>query len=179
MATCEVEHLKFIDEAAVHTAMTRRYGRAAPGERVTDSVPRNYGASTSVISCLGWEGVAATMTIEGAVDTLVFNAYVEQVLRPCVQPGDILVLDNLGAHRASHIEDVAAASGARVIWLPPYSPDYSPIEHLWSKGKEALRAAKARTRDALEDALTNALTLVSKADIRGWFSHCGYEVALK
>src|SRR5260370_19249874 len=108
--------------------MTRRYGRAAPGERVTDSVPRNYGTSTSVISCLGWDGVEATMTVDGAVDTLVFNVYVEQVLRPRVQAGDILVLDNLGAHKASIIEEVAVAAGAPVIWLPPYSPDHSPIQ---------------------------------------------------
>jgi len=177
MAQCEVERLKFIDEAAVHTAMTRRYGRAAPGKRVSDSVPRNYGTSTSVLSCLGWDGVTATMTVDGAVDTLAFDAYVTQVLRPSVQAGDILVLDNLGAHKASGIEEVAAACGARVIWLPPYSPDYSPIEPMWSKVKAALRAAKARTRNALERALSDALKLVSETDIRGWFRHCGYEVA--
>jgi transposase len=177
MAQCAVERLKFIDEAGVHTAMTRRYGRAVPGERVRDSVPRNYGAQTSVLSCLGRRGVAATMTVDGAVDTLVFNAYVEQVLRPSLQAGDIVVLDNLGAHRASVIEEVAAACQARVIWLPPYSPDYSPIEQMWAKVKEALRAAKARTPEALEHALTAALALVSEADIQGWFQHCGYEVA--
>jgi transposase len=172
-----VERLKFIDETAVHTAMTRRYGRAAPGGRVTESVPRNYGASTSVISCLGRGGVEATLTVDGAVDTLVFNAYVEQVLRPSVRAGDILVLDNLGAHKASRIEEVAAAGGARVLWLPPYSPDYSPIEQMWAKVKEALRAAKARSREALERALIEALHLVRETDIRGWFRHCGYEVA--
>jgi transposase len=176
-AGCEVERLKFIDEAAVHTAMTRRYGRAAPGDRVSESLPRNYGSSTSVISCLGWHGVAATMTVDGAVDTLVFDTYVEQILRPSLQPGDILVLDNLSAHKASCLEAVSAACGVRVLWLPPYSPDYSPIEQLWSKVKEALRALKARTREALEEALTYALQLVSTTDIRGWFSHCGYEVA--
>lgn len=178
MATCEVARLKFIDEAAVHTAMTRHYGRAAPGARVVESIPRNYRRSTSVISCLGWNGVAATMTVDGAVDTLVFDTYVAQVLRPSLQPGDILVLDNLSAHKASCIEEVGTACGARVIWLPPYSPDYSPIEQLWSKVKETLRTRKARTREALEGALTYALQLVSKADIRGWFSHCGYAVAL-
>ena len=145
---------------------------------MTESVPRNYGASTSVISCLGWGGVEATMTVEVAVDTLVFNAYGEQILRPGLQAGDILVLDNLGAHKASRIEEVAAACGARVLWLPPYSPAYSPIEQLWAKVKEALRAAKARTRDALERALPAALDLVRDTDIRGWFRHCGYEVAL-
>jgi len=88
-------------------------------------------------------------------------------------------LDNLGAHKASVIEEVAAACGARVIWLPPYSPDYSPIEQMWSKVKEALRTAKARTRQELEKALAGALSLVSATDIRGWFRHCGYEVASK
>ena len=179
IATCAVERLKFIEEAAVPTAMTRRYGRAAPGERGAESIPRNSGCSTSVISCLGWNGVAATMTVDGAVDTLVFNTYVEQVLRPSLPPGDILVLDNLSAHKASCLEEVSAACGVRVIWLPPYSPDYSPIEQLWSKVKETLRALKARTREALEVALTAALQLVRTTNIHGWFRHCGYEVAPK
>ena len=169
--------MKFIDEAAINTAMTRLYGRAAPGQRVTDSVPRNYGKQTSVISCLGLGGAQATMTVEGTVDTLVFNVYAEQVLGPTLQAGDILILDNLSAHRASVIEEVAASRGARVLWLPAYSPDYSPIEQMWSKIKAALRAAKARTREQLERALAEALCLVSEADIRGWFRHCGYEVA--
>jgi transposase len=169
--------LKVIDEAGINTAMTRLYGRAAPGARVVDSVPRNYGEQTSVISAIGLDGISATMTVEGAVDTLVFNKYVEEVLRPCLQAGDILILDNLGAHKASVIEEVAGECGGRVMWLPPYSPDYSPIEQMWSKVKGALRAAKARTREELERALAEALSLVSEADIRGWFRHCGYEVA--
>jgi transposase len=177
IATCEGERLKFIDEAAVHTAMTRRYGRAAPGERASESIPRNSGCSTSVISCLGWHGVAATMTVDGAVAPLVFDTYIEHVLRPSLPPGDILVLDNLSAHKASCLEEVSAACGVRVLWLPPYSPDYSPSEQWWSQGKETLRALKARTREALEEALTYALQLRRATDIHGWFRHCGYEVA--
>jgi transposase len=177
MAQCEVKRLKFIEETATHTAMTRRYGRAAPGERVTDSVPRNYGARTSVLSCVGWKGVEATLTVEGAVDTLVFHASVAQVLRPDLQAGAVRVRDNLRAHKARTLEEVAAARGARVLWLPPDSPDYSPIEQRWAKGKDALRAAKARTHDALARAFTEALESVSASDIRGWFQHCGYKVA--
>lgn len=137
-------------------------------------MPRSYGAQTSIISTLGRGGAAATMTITGALDTAVFDTYVEQVLRPTIEAGDILILDNLSAHRASRIEVVCAECGASVVWLPPYSPDFSPIELMWSKIKAALRAAKARTREELEQALVAALALVTAADCEGWFKHCGY-----
>ncbi len=171
------KQLIFIDEAAVNTAMTRRFGWAAPGERVIDKVPRNYGAQTSLISALALRGLVATMSLEGAVDTLAFDAYISEVLRPKLKAGDVVILDNLNVHKASQIEQVANQRGARVIWLPPYSPDYSPIEPCWSKIKQLLRAAKARTREELEAALSEALKLVAKSDIRGWFNHCGYSVA--
>lgn len=158
--------------------MTRLYGRAPRGERVTESVPRNYGLQTSIISTLGLDGVEATMTVEGAVDTEVFNVYVREVLGPVIKPGDILVLDNLAAHRASQIEQVAQERGAEVIWLAPYSPDFSPIELMWSKIKAALRAAKARTHEELERALVAALNLITQDDCLGWFNYCGYQVAL-
>ena len=160
--------------------MTRRYARAPRGERAPDSAPRNYGEQTSLISAICLErGLLATMTVTGAVDTLCFNAYVERVLSPHLRRGDVVVLDNLGAHKASCLEQVAEERGARVLWLPPYSPDYSPIENCWSKIKTALRAAKARTRDELNKALATALKLVTETDIRGWFKHCGYLVARK
>jgi transposase len=171
------ERLIFIDEAAVNTAMTRHFGRAAPGQRVVEKVPRNYGEQTSMISAMGLRGLVATMTLEGAVDTPAFDAYINEVLAPKLEPGDVVILDNLNVHKASQIEQVAAAPGARVIWLAPYSPDYSPIEECWSKIKQILRAAKARTREELEAALVKALRLVTSSDIRGWFNHCGYSVA--
>lgn len=156
--------------------MTRLYGRAPRGRRATESVPRNYGSQTSIISAISLDGVAATMTVEGAVDTDTFNAYVEQVLRPTIRPGDVLVLDNLSAHRASRIEEVAHECGAHVLWLAPYSPDFSPIELMWSKIKASMRAAKARTREELERALVAALKLITNTDCVGWFTHCGYQV---
>jgi transposase len=174
------QRLIFVDEAGVNTAMTRHFARAPRGERAHDSAPRNYGEQTSLISALGVRrGLLATMTVTGSVDTICFDAYVEQVLSPCLRRGDVVVLDNLGAHKASCLEQVAEARGAQVLWLPPYSPDYSPIENCWSKIKMALRAAKARTRDELDKALAKALKLVTKADIQGWFAHCGYSVARK
>ncbi len=159
--------------------MTRRYGRAPRGERVCDSAPRNYGSHTSLIGAMGLRGLVATLTVEGAVDTLCFDAYLERVLGPQLRRGDVVVLDNLGAHRASRIEEVAASRGAQVLWLAPYSPDFSPIEQCWSKIKTFLRGVKARTADALDEALARAIGLVTKADICGWFKHCGYSLARK
>jgi transposase len=159
--------------------MTRRYGRAPRGERVHDSAPRNYGTHTSVIGAMGLRGLVATLAVEGAIDTLCFDAYLERVLRPQLRRGDVVVLDNLGAHRASRIEEVAESRGAQVLWLAPYSPDFSPIEQCWSKIKAFLRGAKARTADALDKALAQAITLVTAADIRGWFKHCGYSLTRK
>jgi transposase len=168
-----------VDESAVNTAMTRRHGRAPRGERVHDSAPRNYGTHTSVIGAMGLRGLVATLTVEGAVDTLCFDAYLEQVLGPQLRRGDVVVLDNLGAHRASRIEEVAERRGAQVLWLAPYSPDFSPIEQCWSKIKAFLRGAKARTGKELDKALAQAINLVTRADIRGWFRHCGYSLARK
>ena len=167
----------FVDETAVNTAMTRRYGRAPRGERVQDSAPRNYGTHTSVIGAMGLRGLVATLTVEGAVDSEVFNAYAEQVLGPRLRRGDVVVLDNLTAHRASRIEEVAERRGAQVLWLAPYSPDFNPIEQCWSKIKTFLRGVKARTADALDEALAQAIGLITKSDIRGWFKHCGYSLA--
>ena len=151
------ERLRFLDEAGATTVLTRLYARSIGGARTAEAVPRNYGASTSVISTMGCRGAQATMLIEGSVDTLVFNAYCQEVLRPTLKAGDVIVLDNLGAHRASRIEEIAAKCGARIIWLPPYSPDFSPIELMWSKVKAYLKKVKARTQTELEQAIAAAL----------------------
>lgn len=169
--------LKFIDESGVTIVLSRLFGRAPKGERVGEAVPKNYGQSTSIISLIGLGGVETTMLVEGAVDTICFNAFCENFVRPCLQAGDVLVLDNLGAHRASRIEEIAASCSARVIWLPPYSPDFSPIEQMWSKLKTFLRRAKARTSEELDRAIAEGLRLITEADCRSWYKHCGYQVA--
>ena len=170
--------LIFLDESAVNTAMTPTHGRAPRGERVHDSVPRSYGEQTSLVGALSFSrGLIAVMTLTGAVDTLAFDAYLLRVLAPRLRKGDVVVLDNLNVHKASRVREVAAERGAHVLWLAPYSPDFSPIEQCWSKIKTLLRAAKARTRDELERALADAIGRVTKSDIRGWFKHCGYRVA--
>jgi transposase len=173
----DVTRLIFLDETAINTAMTRRFGRAPSGQRASEIVPRNYGEHLSCIGALSLSGLVASMTVQGAVDTLAFDAYVREILAPCLRMGDIVVLDNLYVHKASEIEEEVARRGGRVVWLPPYSPDYSPIEQCWSKIKACLRRLKARTYEQLYEALKTALELITESDIRGWFNHCGYQVA--
>jgi transposase len=170
----DLERLKFVDESGVNLAMTRLYGRAPTGERVVGSVPQNFGPNVTVLGALAVHGLHAVMTIDGATDTDVFRTYVKQVLGPTLRPGDIVVMDNLRAHKAVGVQQALARRGARLLYLPPYSPDLSPIEPCWSKVKTALRKAKARTREALDSAITGALATITDADAHGWFRHCGY-----
>jgi transposase len=123
---------------------------------------------------LGSQGLPAVMTVERAMDTEVFRAYVSHVLGPTLTPGDIVVLDNLGVHKARGIQQMLAWRRVRLLYLPPSSPDLAPIEPCWSKVKTALRTAKARTRGALDSAMTSVPPTVTEADARGWFRHCGY-----
>lgn len=168
--------MKFIDEAGVNLALTRLFGRAPRGQRVFDRVPHNYGANVTMIGALSLQGLDAVMTIEGATNGEVFRAYVEQVLAPTLQSGDVVVMDNLSAHKVAGIREAIEQRGAQVHYLPPYSPDLSPIEPCWSKLKTVLRAAKARTYEALDTALVRALETVTGSDARGWFRHCGYHL---
>jgi transposase len=166
--------LKFIDASGVNLAMPRLYGRAPNGERVVGTVPQTYGQNVAIMGALGAHGLHAVMTVDGPLDTAVFRAYIKQVLGPTLTPGDIVVLDNLGVHKARGIQQMLARRRLRRLYLPPYSPDLAPIEPCWSKVKTALRRAKARTRGALDDAITSVLPTVTEADARGWFHHCGY-----
>jgi transposase len=163
-----------VDESGVNLAMTRLYGRAPTGERVIGTVPQNYGQNVTMLGALGIQGVQAVMTVDGATDAEVFRTYVKQVLGPTLAPGDIVVLDNLSAHKARGIQQALARRRVRLLFLPPYSPDLSPMELCVSKLKTALRAAKARTREALETAIQQALETVTATDAWNWFKHCGY-----
>jgi transposase len=164
----------FIDEAGVHVAMARLYGRASRGERALGSVPQNWGDNISIISAMGREGLRATMTVAGAVDGEVFLIYVREILCPTLKAGDVVVLDNLGAHKVEGVRQAIEAAGAELHYLPPYSPDLNPIEKCWSKIKTALRAAAARTREALDEAISGAISAVSAQDAERWFRFCGY-----
>jgi transposase len=169
-----MERLKCIDESGMNLAMTRAYGRGSRGERVVGAVPRNYGLKVTMIAAFALHGVEAVMTIDGATDAEVFRAYVEPVLWPTWTAGDIVVMDNLRAHKVAGIRDRIEERGARLVFLPPYSPNLSPIELCSSKLKTLLRAAQAPTHDALDAAIQKALAAVIPLDARNWFGHCGY-----
>lgn len=166
----------FLDESAAKTNMTRLRGRAPRGERVHDSAPVGHWCVTTMIGSVRLDGTTACMTIEEATDTDIFRAYVQCVLIPTLKPGDVVILDNLSPHKNSGTIRLIEQAGAGVRFLPAYSPDLNPIEKMWSKVKEALRAAKARTQEALHDAIARALASVTSADARGWFASCGYSI---
>ncbi|MBP5978042.1 IS630 family transposase [Brasilonema sp. CT11] len=167
-------NLVFVDESGVKLGMTRLYGRAKSGERLYDSCPRNRGQNISLIGALSCDGLIATMSILGSVNTNVFVTYVRHVLAPQLWAGAIVVMDNLSVHTAAVIRDLIEAVGARLVFLPPYSPDLSPRELCWSKLKQYLRAVKARTTETLNQALTEIISeQISCDDALGWFAHCG------
>jgi transposase len=174
-----IEDLIFLDEFGINLAMTRTHARAPRGERVTVIEPFPHGSNISVISALGLHGVCAPMTIEGAVNSEVFELYVERLLVPCLRPGHRVLLDNVKFHSAPKALELIEAAGARGLHLPAYSPDFNPIEGGISKLKTALRSFKARTQRKLTNALAKALALITQDDIRGWFEHSGYVFSLK
>lgn len=171
---CDLERLKFVDESGVNLALTRLFGRAPKGARVADAVPQNYGENVTLLGALSLAGVEALMTVNGATDGDIFLVFVREVLSPTLRAGDMVIWDNLGAHRSQVVREAVESRGATVIFLPPYSPDMNPIERCWSQIKTYLRAAKARTREALEAAIKQALSTVTESDARAWFQHCGY-----
>lgn len=154
--------------------MTRLRGRSPRGRRLHASAPHGHWHTTTMISSVRLDGTCAAMTIEAATDTDVFTAYVEHILAPSLRRGDIVVMDNLAPHKSPRARALIEAAGAEVLFLPPYSPDLNPIEKMWSKIKALLRRAEARTREALLDAIAQALAQVTPNDARGWFASCGY-----
>jgi transposase len=174
--TTDATRYIFVDETGVKTNMTRRYGRAPVGEPVRDHAPAGHWSATTLIGALGNEGSVAPLLIEGATDASVFTKWVEQCLAPTLSPGDTVVMDNLSSHKAKAVGELISARGAKLRYLPPYSPDLNPIEKMWSKVKTLLRGAKARTAESLTEAVANALAAVQKTDAQGWFKTCGYTI---
>ena len=166
-------HLVFLDESGAKTSMTRLYGRIIGGGRIVDSAPGGHWCTTTMLSALRLDGSTAAMVIEGPTDRDVFEAYVRHVLIPHLRHGDIVVLDNLSPHKTPAIVAAIEAAGAEVWFLPPYSPDLNPIEKMWSKVKQCLRSAKARTEQSLLHAIAAALKSVCASDAQSWFSSCG------
>jgi len=166
----------FLDESGVTTEMTRRYGRAMRGERVHDAVPAGHWHTLTLLAALDLRGVRAAMTVEAPTDGDVFLAYVGQVLAPRLAAGEVVVMDNLPAHKVEGLRALIEARGAQLLYLPPYSPDFNPVEQAWSKIKEFLRALKARTLPLLDQAVTAALAAITPDNAVAWFRHCGYQI---
>jgi len=154
--------------------MARRYGRGLRGERVEGYVPKNWGESVTLVAGIGLRGLIAPLMLDGSMTGDAFEAYIEQAVLPHVQPGDVLVWDNLGAHRRARVATLLKDAGAYVLFLPPYSPALNPIELAWSKIKTLLRCRGARSVEALERAVAEAFSSVTSQDIANWLRHCGY-----
>jgi transposase len=169
----DIRNLVFVDEAGVNLALTRLYARAVGGERAIDVIPRHAGDNISLIGALSLDGLIAVMSLKGSVNTSAFLAYVTQVLAPQLWQGAIVVMDNLKVHHAEAVRLAVEAVGAKIVFLPPYSPDLSPIELCWSKLKQFLRSRQARDYHALDQALTDVMNYISEDDAWGWFNHCG------
>lgn len=170
--------LVFLDESGVTTQMTRRYGRARRGQRVREGMPAARWRTLTLLGALTLEGLVALMTIESSTDRDVFLAYLDQVLCPQLQPGQIVVMDNLAAHKVAGVRERIERAGASLLYLPPYSPDFNPIEQAWSKLKQHLRSLKARALDALEHAIAQSFNILTPQNSSAWFRHCGYRVHL-
>jgi transposase len=167
-------HLKFIDESGAHLGLTRLFGRAAPGQRVIEATPGYSGKHYTIIAALGLTEITATWLLEEALTREAFEVYVTHVLAPTLQVGDVVLIDNLNVHKSETARQAIEARGARLEFLPPYSPDLNPIEKCWAKIKSVLRQLKARTFDELVEALGVAFESITPEDLRAWFVHCGY-----
>lgn len=174
-----LQDIVVLDESYATTKFTRLRGRTRRGMRLRAAVPHGHWKLLTVIAAMNIHGVQAAMTIDAATDTDVFGAFIEQVLAPTLRPGQVVVMDNLTAHKVGWIVQRIQAAGCRVMFLPPYSPDFSPIEPMWSKVKQLLRSVAARTVDALQNAVGVALQAITSSDCRGYFQHCGYTPQMK
>ncbi len=176
-AAVDPARLVFIDESGASTAMDRTHGRAPSGVRVDGPVPHGHWKAVTLTAAIRLGGVGGCLAFDGATNATTFEAYVEEVLAPTLKPGDIVVMDNLGAHKGPAVERAIKAAGAELRYLPAYSPDLNPIEKMFSKLKTFLRKAAARTVDRLYEAMGDGLRSVTHQDIAGWFRSCGYSTS--
>lgn len=173
-AVADPESLVFVDECGLHTSLAPIYGYAPRGKRLCLSVPRNRGKNTTLLSSMTVGGMGPSLAVEGATTARVFETYVEKVLAPSLKPGQMVVMDNLGAHRPKRIRELIEGKECELLYLPAYSPDYNPIEEAFSKIKNLLRKTAARSKGALVEAIGRALYAVSARDAQRYFEHAGY-----
>jgi transposase len=170
----DAESLVFVDEMGTNVSLSPLYAWSPKGKRAFGSAPRNWGKNVTLLASITREGLGPCLAVEGATTREVFEAYLEHVLAPTLKPGQMVVMDNLSAHKGGRVKEIIEGRGCELIYLPPYSPDFNPIEQAFSKVKGLMRRAEARTREALIEAMGLALSAVSARDARGFFSHCGY-----
>ena len=170
----DLNRLVFFDESGVNTLMARLRGRCPKGKRLVDSAPAGRYETLTLMSAIRLDGVVSPMLLDGPVNAETFAGYVERCLVPALEAGDILIMDNLPAHKSVRITQAVEDAGCDLVYLPPYSPDYSPIENMWSKAKASLRETAARTFDALVDGVRDALKAITLEDCEGYFENCGY-----
>jgi len=172
--TLEAGRLVFVDEMGSNTSLAPTYAWSRRGERALLRAPRNRGKNTTLFASMSLEGMGRALAVQGSANKAVFEAYVERVLAPSLRPGQVVVMDNLNAHKSEEARELIEARGCQVLFLPPYSPDFNPIEEAFSKIKGLLRKAQARTKEALIEALGAALSAVTTEDTAGFIKHCGY-----
>jgi transposase len=163
-----------IDEAGANQAMTKTHARAKRGKRVHASTPSTRGPNITMMAALKLTGISASMAIEGSMDGIVFQEFINKILLPTINPGDVIILDNLNVHKLDYIKEAIAKTGAKIIYLPPYSPDLSPIEKCWFVIKNYLRKMGARTTSGVIDAFGDALSLITPQKAVEFFSFCGF-----
>jgi len=163
------ERLIYLDESGVTTSMTRLRGRCRGGRRIHEATPGGHWKIMTILGAMSLGGMIATMTIEEPTDSDIFLAYVEHVLCPKLEPGQVVVMDNLSSHKAERVCELIETQGANVLYLPPYSPDLNPIEKAWFKLKQLLRSTKARSKEALDQAITELLPCITPQDAQAWF----------
>lgn len=167
----------FVDEMGSQLGMTREYARSVKGQRANGTMIRNRGSNTTTIGAISLSQVQAAFIFEGATDKSAFITFITEVLVPTLVPSQIVIMDNLGAHRVKAVQKAIEAAGCVLKFTPPYSPEFNPIEECWSKVKAILRKIGAKTKESLQNAISIALNAVSQPDLLGWFSHAGYCVA--
>jgi transposase len=177
--TLDARSLVFVDEMGTNTSLSPIYGWAKKGQRAHCSVPRNRGESTTVLSSMTLKGMGPSLAVEGATNANVFETYVEQVLWPTLREGQVVIMDNLSAHKGERVRELIEGRGCELVYLPSYSPDFNPIEEAFSKMKGLLRKAEARSREALLEAIGTAISAVTDQDARGFFEHCGYRALVQ
>ncbi len=173
-AAIDPRRFRFIDESGAKTNMLRTHGRCPRGQRLLSSAPAGHWKTTTMIAAIGLDGVHAPFALDGAIDGDAFLIYVERILLPTLQGGEVVVLDNLSSHKLPRVAELIESAGAEVWYLPPYSPDFNPIENMWSKVKQVLRSIAARSFDGLVDAIRIALDRIATSDLLGWFANSGY-----